>query len=149
MNSQQLMKTLGQAFAIACTIVLCHWVIPAQSQPLTVSESSPIVIAQAVPGGGLTAHEAVGGHTLERHVSKTPQQLMQRLANEPQINAASSFPDARTAEQLVGEALVQNRKAIATWLNNQERRYSFNSNCLIQSNIRFHAHQGSGSWKAR
>jgi hypothetical protein len=69
-----------------------------------------------VPGGGLEAHENAGGHLLEKHVGKTPEELAARLAKEPKIDAASSFTDKATAEKAVAETIDANKAKIADWL---------------------------------
>jgi hypothetical protein len=43
----------------------------------------------------LRADEALGGHTLARHVGKTDAELAARLKREPQISAASTTPTCR------------------------------------------------------
>jgi RHS repeat-associated protein len=69
-----------------------------------------------VPGGGLAAHEAAGGHLLARHVGQTEAQLFQRLAAEPQIATASSFFDRPTAESVISIMVQENEARIAEWL---------------------------------
>src|SRR5437016_14358790 len=69
-----------------------------------------------VPGGGLEAHENAGGHLLERHVGKTPEDLSARLASDKDIDAASSFTDKATAEKAVAETIETNQAKIDSWL---------------------------------
>jgi hypothetical protein len=76
-----------------------------------VPPSSPLV-----PGGGLTAHEAAGGHLLDKHVGETYEDLATRLAKEPRIDAASSFTDRATAEKAVAETINANQAKITDWL---------------------------------
>jgi hypothetical protein len=71
--------------------------------------------AQALPGGSLQAHEGKPGHTLERHVGRTPGQLAERLRRE-QKREVSTFPDVATAEQAIARALFERRREIGTWL---------------------------------
>lgn len=63
----------------------------------------------------LAADEAVGGHTIERHVGKTDRELADRLRREPQISAASTYTDLDTARRVVGLAVAQSRSRIQTW----------------------------------
>ncbi|MEV7995025.1 RNase A-like domain-containing protein [Streptomyces sp. NPDC086077] len=70
------------------------------------------------------------GHTLDRHVGKTDEQLAQRLRDQqsnptptqtwpygkPYPRAASAFPDYRRAEQLTEYNLNQNKAAIEAWI---------------------------------
>ncbi len=63
----------------------------------------------------LAADEAIGGHTIERHVGKTDRDLADRLSREPQISAASTYTDLDTARRVVGVAVAQSRARIRTW----------------------------------
>src|SRR5262245_62492121 len=54
----------------------------------------------------LSVDEAMGGHTLARHVGKSDDELATRLRNEPQISSASTYTDRVTAERVVGAALA-------------------------------------------
>ncbi len=63
----------------------------------------------------LRADEALGGHTIARHVGRSDAFLAQRLAEEPEIADASSFESLAEAEQAVGAALQARADAIAAW----------------------------------
>jgi hypothetical protein len=76
--------------------------------------SSLQVTAQA-PRRDLAADERCGGHTLARHVGRSNRQLAERLRQQPDISAASTYPDRETAELVVGAALAHERRRIATW----------------------------------
>ncbi|WP_152680351.1 RNase A-like domain-containing protein [Chromobacterium subtsugae] len=78
--------------------------------------------SQIVDGGGLRAHEVAGGHLLEKHVGQMEQDLLDRLANEPQISGSSSFYDRATAESAVSDALDANQATITDWLNGSSGR---------------------------
>jgi RHS repeat-associated protein len=78
--------------------------------------------SRIVPGGGLMAHEAVGGHLLQKHVGKTEAQLMSRLAAEPKIKGSSSFYDRAGAEAAVADALDANAGNISQWLSSSSGR---------------------------
>ncbi|WP_348529746.1 RHS repeat protein [Pseudomonas wuhanensis] len=73
--------------------------------------------SEIVPGGGLAAHEAQGGHLIAKHVGRTNMQLAQRLEAEPTIPAASTFPDRATAESASARALDANKTKIEQFLN--------------------------------
>ncbi|MCT7950481.1 hypothetical protein NG798_11830 [Ancylothrix sp. C2] len=75
-----------------------------------------------VPGGGLTAHEAAGGHTLAKHVGKTEAELASRLATNPRLLIASSFRDRSTAEQAISEAINANQPLILSWLSSSKTK---------------------------
>ena len=72
------------------------------------------VSAQA-PRRDLAADERCGGHTVARHVGKTNRELADRLRHQPDISAASTYPDLQTAETVVGAALARERSRVATW----------------------------------
>ncbi len=59
-----------------------------------------------VPGGGLAAHEAAGGHLLARHLGQTQADLAARLAAQPRLGAASTFASRAQAEAAISGALT-------------------------------------------
>ena len=63
----------------------------------------------------LDRDERLGGHTLARHVGRTDQQLLERLRREPNISAASTWPDALTARRIVAVTLNQSRRRVDEW----------------------------------
>jgi hypothetical protein len=67
------------------------------------------------PRRDLSLDEARGGHTLERHVGRTDEQLRQRLRSQPNISAASTYPDRETAELVVGTILQAESSRIRSW----------------------------------
>ena len=82
------------------------------------------VCSRLVPGGGLGAHEAAGGHTLATHVpqatatgAQVQAALAARLASDASIPAASAFASRAVAEKAVVEALEANQGAICAWLS--------------------------------
>lgn len=75
--------------------------------------SSPLV------PGGLKAHEGSAtyrGHTILKHLDKTPGDLVRRFKDEPHLKWSSSFTDRQTAEAAIAQALDENRAAISEWL---------------------------------
>ncbi|MCL2899173.1 RNase A-like domain-containing protein [Brenneria tiliae] len=73
----------------------------------------------AVRGGRikLAEHESVagrhpGGHTLERHIGKTPDELLARLERRPGLPATSSFRNTADAEALTTKVLRANKNQI-------------------------------------
>ncbi|MCP1534632.1 ribonuclease YeeF family protein [Bacillus velezensis] len=84
-------------------------------------DSSPLA-----PGGGLAAHEAKGGHLIERHVGKSDQELMERLEkskmSNKKISGSSSFKDRATAEKIANITLSDNKDKIEKWLNNDVKK---------------------------
>ena len=64
--------------------------------------------------------EKLGGHTLQRHVGRTDEQLLERLRREPEISAASTYQDRATAEKTVGAALAEQKNRIESWLDRSD-----------------------------
>lgn len=69
----------------------------------------------------LSRDEAMGGHTLARHVGRTDDDLRARLRRERDISAASTYTDRATAEHVVGEALLRNQRLIESWIAGDNR----------------------------
>jgi hypothetical protein len=67
-----------------------------------------------VPGGGLEAHEAAGGHLIERHVGKSEEWLVDRVRRD-NISAASSFRDIGEAGYFVAATLSEHQDRIDAW----------------------------------
>jgi hypothetical protein len=80
--------------------------------------------ADPAPGSGydLGPDERLGGHTLARHVGRTPDELASRLAAERGLSAASTFPDRATAERAVALALATQRDRVDRWIARGPRR---------------------------
>ena len=64
----------------------------------------------------LSKDEERGGHTLTRHVGRTDEELRERLRDEPNISAASTWTDRETAEETIAEALRAERGRIQSWM---------------------------------
>lgn len=81
--------------------------------------------AAAAPDGtarDLAADEAMGGHTLARHVGKSDRDLGDRLRREPQISSASTYTDRQTAERVVAAAIGRGGRRLEAWLDRQGSR---------------------------
>jgi hypothetical protein len=63
----------------------------------------------------LIAMETDGGHTLDRHVSRTPVELSERLKREPRIPAASSFKDRKIATRALSLLLLPEETDLDGW----------------------------------
>lgn len=72
-------------------------------------------VAAAEKESWLKKHEDQGGHTLARHVGKDEAWLRARLAEDPRLSRASSFPDVATAEKVIQAAAKANQELIAEW----------------------------------
>lgn len=81
---------------------------------LTLTVAAPARSADA-PMRDLSIDERRGGHTLTRHVGRTDEQLRQRLRDQVNISAASTYPDRDTAELVVGRVLEESAERIRSW----------------------------------
>jgi hypothetical protein len=93
-------------------------VAPQASAPLPTAQPSqerPEAAAPAATGYDLAADEALGGHTLDRHVGKSDQELADRLRRERQISAASTYTDAETAARVVAAAVRASSAKLRAW----------------------------------
>jgi hypothetical protein len=68
----------------------------------------------------LSRDEGRGGHTLEKHVGRSDQELRERLSRERRISAASTWTNRELAEETVARALRAERDKITRW---EERGY--------------------------
>lgn len=67
------------------------------------------------------------GHTLERHVGKTEDQLKERLRTD-NVSAASTYYDKETATKAVKDTIKQHEKEIEKWLKeSKENRLVLNT----------------------
>jgi hypothetical protein len=108
--------------------------------------SSPSVAEQRSPTPPATDHdlsidEAMGGHTLQRHVGRSDADLIERLRREPQISSASTYTDRATAERVIAAALHSTNRAFAMWRARTGRRPNFV--------LRYHADRVIGRSVAR
>jgi hypothetical protein len=110
---------------------------PAQST----AEAERTQPAKASAAHNLSEDEAMGGHTLARHVGKTDAELLDRLRREPQISSASSYTDRPTAESVVGSALASPTRSLDAWRRRTGRRPNFV--------LRYDAHRDIGRSIAR
>jgi CDI toxin RNase A-like protein len=109
---------------LASAVTACH-----QSHPSTPATASADAVAdhttKSPPRHDLSADEALGGHTLARHVGKTDDELRERLRREPGIASASTYTDRATAESVVGEALSSAPRSFDSWRRRTGRRPNF------------------------
>lgn len=59
------------------------------------------------------------GHTIERHVGKTEEQLKERLRTD-KVSAASTYYDKEIATKAVKDTLKQHEQEIDNWLKNSK-----------------------------
>jgi hypothetical protein len=79
-------------------------------------------VVHLVPGGGLAAHEAVGGHTLSKHVGKSEEFLRNRLAADPDIKSVSTFYSRELAETSISGLIKAKQPTINRWLSGQRHQ---------------------------
>ena len=67
------------------------------------------------------------GHTIDRHVGKTDEELIQRLKNEfdtkgrkKMISASSSYKNIDIAQEVISEAIKSNRNKLNNWLKSAD-----------------------------
>lgn len=90
------------------------------SAPIETSQTpilTPSAARDAPTRRDLEDDEALGGHTLARHVGRTDGQLRERLRREPNISSASTYSDRATAEQVVAAALEESKSKVDRWLS--------------------------------
>jgi RHS repeat-associated protein len=75
-----------------------------------------VAASRLVTGGGLQAHERMGGHTLARHVGRTVPQLAGRLLSNPKLTSASTFTNRAVAEASISGTLQANSQRVQAWL---------------------------------
>jgi len=63
------------------------------------------------------------GHTIERHVGKTEDELKKRLQTD-KVSAASTYYDKEIATKAVKDSLKQHEQEIEKWLKNSKTRKS-------------------------
>jgi len=98
---------------------------------MTVDLAVPISFALAIGGVRIAAiragrislaeHEALslkgpGGHTIERHIGQSPEELLARLVRRPGLDQTSSFRTVAEAEKLISAVLRDNRRQIEMWV---------------------------------
>lgn len=106
---------------------------------LTVDVAVPLVFAAAIGAARvasvrmgrvrLVEHESMtgakpGGHTIAKHIAKTPDELAQRLATIPTMRAATTFTNVRIAEEAISGAVKDNQEWIKIWVRSSTRPLS-------------------------
>ena len=116
---------------LALAVLLACQSPPPSTAPRPEAPPRPVAEARQAPANPAAAEderydlvrdEARGGHTLARHVSRSDDQLRDRLRREPRISAASTYTDRATAERVVARALARDRARVQNWLARQGAR---------------------------
>lgn len=113
--------------ALACSFGGCKPAPSAQAvaAPVPVQQATDAPRTKsgdALPTRDLSVDEAMGGHTLARHVGRTDAELADRLRREPQISAASTYADRPSAERAVGAALASAGRRLLSWEGRRGQR---------------------------
>jgi hypothetical protein len=101
--------------------IFCACGCAQSSVPATASREEPrretaVKSSVVVDRYDLAHDEERGGHTLQKHLGQTDEQLAERLRREQNISAASTWTDLETAEETVAEALRANRERVDGWM---------------------------------
>ncbi|WP_263057346.1 RNase A-like domain-containing protein [Pectobacterium sp. F1-1] len=115
--SQLAINTIAQAGATSAAGIAGGISKATSKESVTTGQNSPIV-----PGGGLAAHEAAGGHLIDRHVGKTEAELLNRVSTG-NVKTASSFSDRATAEAVTSRAIDSNQSKIKDYLSGSQKGY--------------------------
>ncbi|MBH3072473.1 hypothetical protein I5M92_20590 [Serratia marcescens] len=106
---------------------------------LTVDVAVPLMFAAAIGAARvasvrmgrvrLVEHESMtgtkpGGHTIAKHIAKTPEELAKRLSTAPNMQAATSFTNLRIAEDAISGAVKHNQEWIKVWASSSTRPMS-------------------------
>ena len=141
-------KSRFRVIALAVTIALTGCRAPAPThdshsvnpESSVASPQSPVASPQSSVAGphqdagdrephvarhDLSVDEAMGGHTLARHIGKTDEELIERLRREPDISSASTYTDRGTAERVIEAALASGGSSFQKWRARQGRRPNF------------------------
>nr|CBX82219.1 hypothetical protein EAIL5_3399 [Erwinia amylovora ATCC BAA-2158] len=66
-----------------------------------------------------------GGHTIERHIGKSKEDLLKRLELRPGLRGASTFTDVDVAERAITAAMRANASRIKMWGHYPQRTLDF------------------------
>lgn len=129
------------ALVVLCVTVACTQEVQRTPPPTPIVSPAPAASADRVsadrqltlppppspappsaPRHDLSVDERRGGHTLERHVGRTDEQLRERLQREPNISAASTYEDRVTAETVVTHAFAESADELERWSARTGRR---------------------------
>lgn len=109
--------------AVVAAVLLGGWLLgnnldldPGGDAPPSQPTQAATASATPATARDLALDEALGGHTLSRHVGLSDSELRARLDRERDTTAASTFFDRPTAERAVGETLVRKGDELERWL---------------------------------
>lgn len=109
-------KARWQAEMLLTSLVLLGAGCSETSVPAVSSREEPRAASRpALERYDLGRDEERGGHTLKKHVGRTDAELQERLEQERNISAASTWTDRETAETTVAAALRADHGRIESW----------------------------------
>jgi hypothetical protein len=79
------------------------------------------LVAGAVPEGAtrdLIGDEVKGGHTIEAHVGKSQEDLVDRLDKDPELRVTSTHRNLPEAREVTQQVIDLNRDQINSWITN-------------------------------
>jgi hypothetical protein len=131
------------SFFFTLSVTACNQTNTTHPVARAASAQAPVADRSAKPSSShdLSVDEAMGGHTLARHVGRTDDELRERLRLERNISSASTYTDRAAAEAVVGSALSAAPRSFEAWRRRTGRRPNFV--------IRFDAHHVIGRSLAR
>lgn len=104
-------------FAVLLQLGACGQAPTPNVEPGASKESRPAPASRVAAGRyDLEKDEARGGHTLDKHVGRSDEELRERLHRERNISAASTWTDREAAEVTVAEALSAERSRVERWM---------------------------------
>jgi hypothetical protein len=95
--------------------------IPRDEAP-TAAKNAANTAPDDAPGYDLARDEQRGGHTLDKHVGRSDEELRERLDRERNISAASTWTNREVAEETVAQALRAEHDKIVRWEERGSRR---------------------------
>jgi toxin YxiD len=133
--TRSLISAIVALFFITVALVACQ-TAPSENRATSPEASAAAPSRDAQPRSSasrgasgdrydLTRDEQHGGHTLEKHVGRTDDELRERLEHERDISAASTWTDRSAAEETVAAALRANQVKIDRWTNRGYPRANF------------------------
>ena len=133
--TRSLISAIVALFFITVALVACQ-TAPSENRATSPEASAAAPSRDAQPRSSdnrgasgdrydLARDEQHGGHTLEKHVGRTDDELRERLEHERDISAASTWTDRSAAEETVAAALRANQVKIDRWTNRGYPRANF------------------------
>jgi len=123
---------MKRSITATCFFVLTFWISGCTSSPApglpeiprgempSAAKSGPKGSHDDVARYDLACDEERGGHTLDKHVGRSDEELRERLDRERNISAASTWTNREVVEETVAQALRAEHDKIVRW---EERGY--------------------------